>query len=110
MDDTPRLTPSEYWEWRTTISEMDEARERYLRIETELKVLQRDAEIVSLRAKLHQKTMVDSAKAGLQISKDEYERYKKALEERLGFSLNNKLIDDMTFEVKDLPEDKPVKE
>jgi len=99
-----KLHAAEYWEWRTTISEMDVAKEKAKLADAELKILYRDTEIASLRAKLHQSAVVSKARTALENAQAEYARFKGVLEGRLGVSLNNKVIDDITFEVKDLPE------
>lgn len=101
---TPTLKAEEYWEWRTTISEMNNCKEKFLRTQTELKVLHKEAEILAVRSQLFQKSRLEGAKLEYENSQAEYERFKKVLEERLGTSLNNKVIDDVTFEVRDLPE------
>lgn len=103
--ETPKLSPAEYWEWRTTISEMYEANLKGRLADAELKLLNRDAELAQARIRMYQLSSVQQAKQGIQTAKEEYERYKGVLEARLGFSLNEKLIDDVTFEVKDLPKE-----
>ncbi len=100
----PRLTPAEYWEWRTTIAEMQIAQLQLRCNELEVKVLAKDAEILATRTKLHSVSAVGGAQKRLDEAKAEYARIKEALEGRLGVSLNKKVIDDVTYEVKDLPE------
>lgn len=97
------LTAAEYWEWRTTIGELDIEKQKLANAHLEFKILQRDAEIHAVRQQLFLRTRMDAAKQSLEKAKAEYERFKGVLEESLGQSLNNKVIDDITFEVSDAP-------
>lgn len=97
------LSPAEYWEWRTTISEMDTKKEVLKTRELELKLLEKDAELVSLRLVMHRNVIIKSSQDAYQQSLDEYKRFKSVLEERLDLSLDGKMIDDVTFEIKEIP-------
>lgn len=104
MNSVQTLSPAQYWEWRTTITELDLAKEKLAKTELEYKLLMKDAEIHAIRQQLFLKTRMDSAKTALGQAQDEYERFKCVLEKSLSLSLNNKVIDDITFEIRDLPE------
>lgn len=99
------LSPVEYWEWRTTIAEMEVEKNKLLRTELEFKLLNKEAEILAVRQQLFLRTRMDAAKTTYSNFKQEYERFKGVLEEALGQSLNNKVIDDITFEIKELPDE-----
>lgn len=99
----PRLTPAEYWEWRTTIAEMQIAQLNFRVASLEVKLLAKDAEVIAARIKLHSVSAVGGTQKRLDEAKAEYARIKTALEGRLGVSLNQKVIDEVTYEVKDLP-------
>lgn len=99
------LTPAEYWEWRTTIAELNCEKQNYYKTEMEFKLLQKDAEIHAVRMQLFQRTRMDAAKDALRNMQTEYERFTGVLEKSLGQSLKNKVIDDVTFEVKELPDE-----
>lgn len=98
------LTPAEYWEWRTTIGDLSLAKEKFRTTQLEAKLLQKEAETLHIRTQLFLCTRLESAKAEVAKTLAEYERFKGALEESLGQSLNNKLIDDVTFEIRELPD------
>lgn len=99
------LTAAEYWEWMTTIRDLRNS-ENYIKIaQLEHKLLLKDAELLGVRAQLFLRTKLDAAQQAKDSAQKEYERYKKVLEESLGYSLNEKMIDDLTFEVKDIPKD-----
>lgn len=101
-----KLTAAQYWEWRTTISEMETAKEKFQNARLSLNLLQKEAEMVGVRTQLFLRTRMEASKGELEKAQAEYERFKKVLEDSLGMSLKNTVIDDITFEVKDLPDDK----
>jgi hypothetical protein len=102
---SPALTAAQYWEWRTTISEMNVAQEKFKTSQLEVKLLQKEAENLAVRTQLLISSRVRDAKEAFEASRVEYERFKKFLEEATGTSLNNKVIDDITFEIKDIPDE-----
>lgn len=99
------LSPAQYWEWRTTISEAEIAKEKFKSTQLEYKLLQKEAENLSIRTQLFLRIRMEAVKAEVGKTAAEYERFKKVLEEDLGQSLNNKLIDDVSFEIRDLPDE-----
>ncbi len=99
------LSPVEYWEWRTTIQELETEKQRFLNAELLFKLMQKESEIHAVRQQLFQRTRMDAAKAALQGAHSEYERFKGVLEKSLGQSLNNKVIDDITFEIREVPDE-----
>lgn len=100
------LSPVEYWEWRTTISDMEVAKQKLVNAELQFKLLSKEAEIHAVRQQLFLRTRMEAAKDALKSAHSEYERYKGVLEKSLGQSLSNKVIDDITFEIRDLPDEK----
>lgn len=98
------LSAAQYWEWRTTIAELDSAKHKLIRCELEHKFLGKEAEMLLLRAQLFSKTQFELARNTVHAAHAEYERFKKVLEESVGISLSGKVIDDVTFEIKTLPE------
>jgi formate dehydrogenase maturation protein FdhE len=98
-----KLSPEHYWEWRTTITEMELAQSKQRECEMAHKLLGKNAEMESLRFQLYAKTGLELAKQKSKESIEEYNRYKKTLEEKYNVSLNEKVIDDFTYEIKDLP-------
>lgn len=100
----PKLTPAEYWEWRTSISEMSCAKESKVVTELKWELMNRDLEIARLKSAMFRAT-VEGARGRADIAKQEYENMKKRLEDRLGISLNGKSIDDITYEIRDLEEE-----
>lgn len=98
----PKLNREDYWEWRTTIAEFNDAKSKLELNEARLKLLQKDVELSMVKQQLHAATLVRSSRESADSAKAEYHRFKKVLEEKLGRSLDNCVIDDVTFEVKNL--------
>lgn len=101
-----RLTPEEYWEWRATVSELLHEQEKLRVCQLEHKLMQKDSELMGVRAQLFAKSRVEFVQEKVKAVRLSYEEHKKKLEGVLGISLNNKIIDDATHEVKDLPIEK----
>lgn len=101
----PHLTAEEYWQWRTTIAEMKCANEKLRSAGLQAQVMRSSVELSQCKLSLHLATIVRNARDESEAGKTEYHNFKRTLEDRLGVSLNGKLIDDITFEVKDLPND-----
>jgi hypothetical protein len=104
------LQGTDYWRWRSSISEMQKKELALKNSELEHKLLLKDAEMLGVRSQLFLKTRVQLTKDELAQSKTEYNSIKEELEKYLGYSLNGKVIDDFTFEVRDLPEQQTSKE
>lgn len=104
------LSPAQYWEWRTTISEREVAQEKLKTTSLELNLLHKDAEILAVRTQLFIRSRLESAKSEAGKAHAEYERFKGELEKDLGQSLNNKLINDVTFEILEAPEQQTTKQ
>lgn len=97
------LEAGQYWEWRTTIAELETARVLSEKTALELKVMALETEKLALRTELFKRTQLKAVHDKVELSKREYDLTKKRLEDALGVSLSGKMIDDVTFEVKDLP-------
>ena len=99
------LSPAQYWEWRTTIEEMDHAKEKMKSTQLEYKLLIKDAENLGIRTQLFLRTRMDAAHDLVKKTKEEYERFKGVLEKDIEQALSNKIIDDTTFEISGLPDE-----
>lgn len=97
-----RLTAAEYWEWRATIELGNVSKEKLKNAELEFKLMLKESELLSIRSQNFLLTKVQACRDNVKEMKEEYERYKKVLEESLGQSLNGKMITE-TFEIVDLP-------
>lgn len=101
-----KLTPKDYWEWRTTITEVEVERLKVAVSEQKLIVMQKDIENLHLRQKLFMLTQFKDEKNHFETVKNDATNWKTALEERLGFKIHGCIIDDVTHEVRHL-EDEP---
>lgn len=100
----PKLTPAEYWHWRTCIAEMQLAESNYKNADLRHGQMLRDIEISRLHALMFQKVNMNQLDEQHTLCKREYEKCKSNLEESLGVSLNGCVIDDVDFSVKKLEE------
>lgn len=101
---TPALSPAQYWEWRTTVTELQLANKDAEKTQIELKLLHKETEVCAIRSQLFQINRMEAAKQSVTAAQKEYERFTGILEEALGVSFKNKVIDDITFEVRNVPE------
>lgn len=96
-----KLSKAQYWEWRTTIEEMAHAKSKLDNKRLMYSLMDKDIEI--LRLKLHiYKEQVELAEKHNGDCKKEYDRCREQLEKDLGRSLKDVVIDDLTFEIKEL--------
>ena len=86
---------TEYWKWRLTIEEMKHS-------ETKTQVSARDCRIKELEL-YNQRQRHAQVLGMVPKSKEEYERVKKEIEEVVGFSIKDCVIDPHCFEVRKLP-------
>jgi hypothetical protein len=103
-NENKRLAPHEYWEWRCAISDMSTARKEKDLTEAQLIALRKDIEIASLKARLFELVQIETAKAKLENSTNAYNENKNKLEVVHQISLSGKMIDEVTFEIKELQE------
>lgn len=100
------LNKEEYFEWRTTIAEMQVEEAKLREYQLQLQNLDMQADIQKLRAQIYRVTIVKNAQETAVAAKAEYRKYKSELEARLGISLSGKTIHDVTYEILDLSDEK----
>lgn len=104
VDSSPKcLKAEEYWQWMTLIEKMGRRKSELNIAEHEAKILSMDIQIKTLQMQLHNKTRLEAAKKSVENADKEYRDFKSAIEIRLETSLSNKAIDDVTFEIRELP-------
>jgi TolA-binding protein len=101
--DLPKLTPEEYWEWMTKIENMQRRKAEAQLSEAEGKMMQLEYQNKAMQIQLHNKTRLESTRKNVEQSIGEYKAVKERIESRLGINLNEKLIDENTLEVKEIP-------
>jgi len=102
-EEYPRLSAEKYWEWRTTIAELETAKKAFEVAQLQLAAAKKDAEALALKAQIFSLSQLKSSELSLKEAEQEYANTKNQLEALLGISLNGKMIDAHTFEVKDAP-------
>lgn len=100
--DNPRLKPEQYWEWRTSIAEMQLAEKDYKANQLQYGCILKDIEIAQLKANIYKNTTLNGSETKKKQLKEEYEKFRAKLESEIGMSLKNCTIDDVTFEIRQL--------
>jgi hypothetical protein len=98
-----KLDRADYWEWRTTVTELQLAQMEAEREAFKVATMEKDLEIARLKTTLYRRSL-DGVQAKLDAAEREYARYTETLETKLGLSLKNTVIDDVTYEVKKFKE------
>lgn len=101
IESGPKLRPELYWEWRCSINEMDLAKKEKDIGQLKLESMAKDLEIARLRAGMFKQSL-SSVEDKVVSTKNEYEKMKERIEKEINMSLNECVIDDITFEVKKL--------
>lgn len=99
------LTPEQYWEWRSTIAELEIAKKTHDIANLQVASAKKDNEILALKAQVFSLTSLKTAEKAVREAQEDYTHTKNRLEGLLGISLNGKIIDALTLEVKDAPQD-----
>lgn len=100
LPEYPKLTFEQYWEWRTTIAELEIAKKSQEIANLTLATAKKDAEIAALKAQVYSLSQVKNAEKAVKEAQDEYTITKNRLEAILNISLNDKVIDATTLEVR----------
>ena len=106
MTDEKHLTAGEYFEWRLRIEEMSHAKTRLGIISEKLKT----EEIRHAYDKLRLLTQKNTDQNSYSGAISTYESFRDTLGNKYGVEFKNKMIDDTTFEIRDLPEQNQNKE
>lgn len=96
-----KLDPKDYWEWRTSIAEMQIAEKDLKASQLQHGLILKDIEITQLKSAIFRNSL-STFEDKKNLAKKEYEALKKSIEEKLKISLNGCVIDDVTYEVKKL--------
>jgi 5'-3' exonuclease len=102
--EVPRLKADEFWQWKYLISEMFKAKKEKELAESQLIALKKDIEIANIKAKLFELSQIETAKDKIETSTKAYSDYKNDLEKVHKISLSGKIIDEVTYEIKELQE------
>lgn len=104
MKQKDKLTAAQYWEWRNSITTLWLKQKELAIADYKLSLLLKDIQLLDLTAKLHKASVVKIANDELGQAQSDYNIIKERLEKYLGQSLNGKVIDDITYEIKALEE------
>ncbi len=103
VEETKKLTPAQYWEWKCYLEEMNKAKVNDKRVNLEQEIMNKEIENRKLKLALFKET-VRSARRSVISSQEEFEKVKQRIEEELGMKLEDCTIDPYTLEVKKIGE------
>lgn len=95
------LSPEDYWEWRTSVEEMEHAKTKYDLYLFKLRIMEKDIRLLQLETALFKSTIKQMADEK-DLMKEEYNKFKTKLENKYGLSLSDCLIRD-TLEIVKAP-------
>jgi len=95
------LSPAEYWEWRCTLEEIKVAQMEQEKVRLEAECLAREVDLARLKLTLKQQK-ISQQKEEVEKLRKGYDDFREKLEKSLGTTLENKVIDPYTYEVKEI--------
>jgi DNA-binding XRE family transcriptional regulator len=95
------LTSEEYWKWRSLIEELTHNKTKLLLEQKRYDIMGLQIQIEKMKQEMFREK-INLAKATYARSERDYGEYKIELEKKLGRSLNNCAIDDITYKISDL--------
>lgn len=104
VEESKRLSPAQYWEWRCTTEELKFAKLNEKRIHLEREIMNKEIENRKLRLALF-KESVRAARRSVELAEAEYEKFTQSLEEELDMTFKDCVIDEYTYEIKSLNEE-----
>jgi uncharacterized protein YjaG (DUF416 family) len=100
---TKKLNELQYYKWRLSIEKMQHAETKKKLSENKLRQKELEVQNLTLRTNIF-RGVVSQMEEEISVFRREYDTIKEEIEKELGVSLNEKIIDEITFEVKELPE------
>lgn len=96
-----QLSPEQFWKWQSYLFDVQKKELEYQSEQRYLGMLEKDLEIARLKAMIF-KNSLDAKKAQVNSCKEKYAEVISAIEEAAGFKISGNIVDDVTFEVKEL--------
>jgi len=96
------LSPADYWEWRTTVEELDHSDTKLVNMNLKLKLMETQQRMLSMEMALFRNQVSDATETK-ELAMQEYKKFKEKLEEIYEISLSDCVIRD-TFEVIKTPQ------
>jgi len=97
-----KLTPEQYWKWRTQVAELWNEQNKKEAATNELKFMNAKAKVMALEAVIYEAKTLKVKTEECTAMEAKYHKHREELEKALGVSLKNATIDDVTFEIKPL--------
>ena len=92
----------DYWEWRTTVEEMEHAKTKHDLMLMKLRLMEKDAKILTMEIAFFKQRIKETGE-NKEFINEQYDVYKERLENKYGISLSECLIKD-TYEVVKAPQ------
>ncbi len=99
------MTPEQYYRWRLSAEQMNHAETKAKLVQTIHNSMDKELEIAKLKHNLHRE-VVKAKYSEFDLAKKQYQEELANLEQTLGTSIKGKVIDEYTFEIKDIDETK----
>lgn len=100
-----QLTAAEYWEWRTLATEYRLQDQKANNKHLLQALMEKDLEIAKLKSQAHL-SQVEKERTKVSTCKQKLQDFYKKIKESKGFDMENSVIDEYTYQVKKLQEDK----
>lgn len=111
QNEPKKLDPKDFFEWKLELSKIKEAKLKKELEETKFANQVKDVELTKLKAQVLElraaKVKESLSEYGDAVKKAEenYQQYKKLLEERVGVNLSNSAVNELTYEIVSLNND-----
>lgn len=96
------MTPAQFWEWRESVEELMHSKTKAELMVCKHRLMEKTIEVEALRTSIFKQTVKAHQDASLEAGK-RYDTLRAKLETDLGFTLTDKVIDELTFEVRNAP-------
>lgn len=102
-EERAKLTNEEFWKWKAIIEELLHAKSKILLEQRFYEIMGLKIQIEKLKQEMYREK-IQLAKSNYANIEKEYKSYKEELETKLNRSLNNCVINEISYEVRDMDE------
>lgn len=104
VESAKKLTPAQFWLWRAKHLMVCQQEDKLKIVSLEKNRAEMEAQNQQLKANLFS-ARINEIKATLEISRNEFQEARKQIEVELGTTLSDKMINEETFELLEIPSD-----
>ena len=99
METIGQLTEKQYFAWKNKLLELQVVEKNAKIVDLQFALMEKDIEVAKLKSLIF-KENVRNRHSDVQTQKREYTEFKQELSKEVDFSLENVIIDEITYEVK----------